>query len=130
MIPPSSRSKKGFHDGQPQGNEPGRPTAAAGRPGIRGNGVAFAARDTAPRGGDDLPRGAPGPPLPTVAESASVCGARQPHSAGAGTVRVLRLTRTSPRLLRTVSPTWSGDPTWSDGPTWWWGPTRSNACGS
>src|ERR1700761_709543 len=79
MIPPSSRSKKGFHDGHPQGNEPGRPPPAAGRPGIRGNGVAFAARDPAPRGGNDLPSAARGTPFPRL-RSRLACAAHASHT--------------------------------------------------
>lgn len=67
-----------------QGRIPGRPAAATGRRGC-GDGVAFAARDTIPRGGNDLPAAATGRPFrgcraTCVRRTPSALQGRGPHA--------------------------------------------------
>src|SRR6201992_81817 len=76
-----------------------------GKPGARGAGMVSRLRPAtlSPRGENDLPSAAQGTPFPRV-RSPGVCGARRRPRRGAETVRGLRPTRRSPRLIAPSAP--------------------------
>ena len=88
------------HDGRASDVEPGRPAAAAGRPGIRAIWCRVCGpRHHSARRDPACPSAAQGTPFPWGAEQVTgACGRRWSPGTppGAGTVRVLRLTRTLP----------------------------------